>query len=44
MLFGIGLAWAHWPDPSACTDDPALNAHRRSAAVEAAARVVATRG
>lgn len=44
MLFGIGLAWAHWPDPSACTDDPALNAHRRSTAVEAAARVVATRG
>ncbi|MCW2558845.1 MAG: TetR family transcriptional regulator [Mycobacterium sp.] len=44
MLFGIGLAWAHWPDPSACTDDPALNAHRRSAAIEAAARVIATRG
>jgi AcrR family transcriptional regulator len=43
ILFGIGLAWAHWPDPHAVTDDPTLIAHRRAAAVEAAARIIATR-
>jgi TetR/AcrR family transcriptional regulator len=41
-LFGIGLAWAHWPDPRAITDDPTLVAHRRTVVVEAAARVIAT--
>jgi len=42
MLFGIGLAWAHWPDPHAVTDDPTLVAHRRAVVVEAATRVIAT--
>ncbi|WKG02054.1 TetR family transcriptional regulator [Mycolicibacterium sp. HK-90] len=41
VLFGIGLAWAHLPSPDAVTDDPAILASRRTAAVEAAARVVA---
>jgi AcrR family transcriptional regulator len=41
LLFGIGLAWAHLPHPDAVTDDPAVLASRRAAAVEAAARVVA---
>ncbi|OCB11424.1 TetR family transcriptional regulator [Mycolicibacterium porcinum] len=41
MLFGIGLAWAHLPHPDVATDDPAVLASRRAAAVEAAARVVA---
>jgi TetR/AcrR family transcriptional regulator len=41
-LFAIGLAWAHWPDPRAATDDPALVAHRRAVVVEAATRVIAT--
>jgi AcrR family transcriptional regulator len=41
ILFGIGLAWAHWPDPHAVTDDPAVIAHRRAVVVEAATRVVA---
>lgn len=41
MLFGIGLAWAHSPAPEAVTDDPALIAQRRAAAVEAAARIIA---
>jgi AcrR family transcriptional regulator len=40
LLFGIGLASAHWPDPAAATTDPAVIARRRAAAVEAAARVV----
>jgi TetR/AcrR family transcriptional regulator len=43
ILFGIGLAWAHWPDPHAITDSPTLIAHRRAAAVEAATRIIATR-
>jgi AcrR family transcriptional regulator len=43
ILFGIALAWAHWPDPHAVTADPALIAHRRAAAVEAATRIIATR-
>ncbi|QZH60426.1 TetR family transcriptional regulator [Mycolicibacterium farcinogenes] len=41
LLFGIGLAWAHLPSREAVTDDPAILASRRAAAVEAAARVVA---
>jgi AcrR family transcriptional regulator len=40
LLFGIGLAWAQWPDPAADTADAAVIASRRAAAVEAAARVV----
>ncbi|MDT5242079.1 MAG: hypothetical protein QOD97_4277 [Mycobacterium sp.] len=44
VLFGIGLAWAHWPDPHAVTDSATLIAHRRAAVVEAATRVIATRG
>ncbi len=40
MLFGIGLAWAHSPHPSATTQDPEVIAQRRAAAVEAANRVV----
>ncbi|GAA2779218.1 TetR family transcriptional regulator [Mycolicibacterium pallens] len=40
LLFGIALAWAHWPDPAALTTSSAVLAHRRAAAVEAAARVV----
>lgn len=43
LLFGIGLAWAHWPDPRGATDDPAELARRRAAAVEAAARIVSAR-
>jgi TetR/AcrR family transcriptional regulator len=42
ILFGIGLAWAHWPDPHTVNDDPTLIAHRRIAAVEAATRIIAT--
>jgi AcrR family transcriptional regulator len=42
ILFGIGLAWVHWPDPHAVTDDPTLIARRRAAAVEAATRIIAT--
>jgi AcrR family transcriptional regulator len=41
ILFGIGLAWGHWPDPQAVTDDPTLIAHRRAAVVDAANRVIA---
>lgn len=41
-LFGIGLAWAHWPDPHAVTNDPTLVAHRRAVVVEAATRVIAS--
>lgn len=40
MLFGVGLAWAHSPDPRAVTDDPAIMAGRRAAAIEAATRIV----
>ncbi len=39
-LFGIALAWAHWPDPAAASTSAAVLAHRRAAAIEAAARVV----
>ncbi|MBI3689303.1 MAG: TetR/AcrR family transcriptional regulator, partial [Mycolicibacterium aromaticivorans] len=41
VLFGIALAWAHWPDPAAATTSAAVLARRRAAAVEAAARVIA---
>jgi len=44
ILFGVALAWAHWPDATAATDAPAVLAHRRAAAVEAAARIVRPRG
>jgi AcrR family transcriptional regulator len=43
ILFAIGLAWAHLPHPDAITDDPSVIAQRRGAAVEAAARIIATR-
>ncbi|BBY57225.1 TetR family transcriptional regulator [Mycolicibacterium sarraceniae] len=39
-LFGIALAWAHFPDPAAATTSPAILAYRRAAAVEAATRVI----
>ncbi len=40
LLFGVGLAWAQSPH-HAVTTDPAINAARRAAAVEAARRIVA---
>jgi AcrR family transcriptional regulator len=43
LLFAIGLAWAHLPHPDAMTDDAAVIAQRRAAAVEAASRITATR-
>jgi AcrR family transcriptional regulator len=43
LLFAIGLAWAHSPHPDAATDDPAVIAQRRAAAVEAATRIIARR-
>lgn len=43
LLFGIGLAWAHWPDPAAATTDPTESSRRRAAAVEAAARIAKAR-
>jgi AcrR family transcriptional regulator len=42
VLFGIGLAWAHWPDPHAVTDNPTLIARRRATAVDAATRIITT--
>jgi len=42
LLFSIGLAWAQLPRPEAATDDPAIIAQRRAAAVEAATRIIAT--
>ncbi|HEY6647686.1 MAG TPA: TetR family transcriptional regulator [Mycobacterium sp.] len=41
LLFSMGLAWAHLPHPDAITDDPAVIAQRRAAAVEAATRIIA---
>ncbi|WP_123027472.1 TetR family transcriptional regulator [Mycolicibacterium stellerae] len=41
MLLGIGMAWAHWPDPEAADADDATMASRRADAVEAAARIIA---
>jgi AcrR family transcriptional regulator len=41
LLFGIGLAWAQFPDPHPETaDDPTVVASRRAAAVEAASRIM----
>jgi AcrR family transcriptional regulator len=40
VLFGVGMAWAHSPDEHSATDDPAVNARRRAAAVEAARRII----
>jgi AcrR family transcriptional regulator len=42
LLLGIGLAWANSPHPDSLTDDPGVIARRRAAAVEAAARIIAT--
>jgi Tetracyclin repressor-like, C-terminal domain len=44
MLFGIGMAWAHWPRQDDLSDDTASVAARRAAAVEAAERIVTPRG
>lgn len=43
MLFGIGMAWAHWPKQEDLIDDAAVVAGRRAAAIEAAARIVTPR-
>lgn len=43
LLFGLGLAWVSWPDPRAVTDDEDEIARRRTAAVAAAARIIAPR-
>lgn len=40
LLFGIGLAWAHSPDPYESLTDRAVIARQRGAAVEAARRIV----
>jgi Tetracyclin repressor-like, C-terminal domain len=40
LLFGIGLAWAQFPDPQPEADDPAVVASRRASAVEAATRII----
>lgn len=40
LLFGIGLAWAQFPDPQP-EADPKVVASRRASAVEAAARIIA---
>jgi AcrR family transcriptional regulator len=44
VLFGVGLAWAQWPDQRIATDDADQLALRRAAAVEAAARITAVPG
>jgi TetR/AcrR family transcriptional regulator len=44
LLFGVALAWAHMPHPDAVTDDVAVIARRRAAAVEAATRIITARG
>lgn len=41
LLFGIGLAWAQFPDAQPDADDPEVVDSRRASAVEAAARVIA---
>lgn len=43
LLFAIGLAWAQLPHPDAVTQDAAVIAQRRAAAVEAATRIIAER-
>jgi AcrR family transcriptional regulator len=40
LLFGIGLAWAQFPEPQPEADDPAVVASRRASAVKAAARII----
>jgi AcrR family transcriptional regulator len=40
LLFGIGLAWAQFPDPQREADDPAVVASRRASAVKAAIRII----
>jgi AcrR family transcriptional regulator len=40
LLFGIGLAWAQFPDPQPEADDPAVIASRRASAVRAATRII----
>lgn len=40
LLFGVALAWAQSPHPDAVTDDPTIKGARRTAAVEAARRIV----
>ncbi|MCV7175187.1 TetR/AcrR family transcriptional regulator [Mycolicibacterium sphagni] len=40
VLFGIALAWAHFPDRAAADTSDAVLAHRRTTAVEAATRIV----
>lgn len=42
LLFGVGLAWAHAPEPAAAITDPAVIARQRAAAVEAARRIVSS--
>lgn len=42
LLFALGFAWAHAPGPDAASTDSALIARQRSAAVEAARRIVST--
>jgi AcrR family transcriptional regulator len=39
LLFAIGLAWAQLPHPDAVTQDAAVIAQRRAAAVDAATRI-----
>ncbi|WP_370331520.1 TetR family transcriptional regulator [Mycolicibacterium hippocampi] len=41
LLFGIAMAWAHWPGPRP-SDDHSAAAHHRRCAVEAAARIITT--
>lgn len=43
LLFGLGLAWAYWPDPRVTSQARQDAGRRRAAAVEAAARVIAPR-
>jgi len=40
LLFGIGLAWAQFPDPQPEADDASVIASRRASAVKAAGRVI----
>jgi Tetracyclin repressor-like, C-terminal domain len=44
ILFGIGMAWAHWPRQDDLSDGTAVVAARRAAAIEAAERIVTPRG
>jgi AcrR family transcriptional regulator len=42
LLLGIAMAWVNSPHPDSLTDDPAIIARRRTAAVEAATRIIET--